>query len=83
MAMAGVPVFSEEEVDGYIKNLNSHFIVSKTKNEHKTHVLVAGLPASTYRVLRNLRSPRVPSEMTFDERTKLHNNHYGPLQTLF
>ena len=56
MAMAGVPVFSEE-VDGYIKNLNSHFIVSKTKNEHKVHLLVAGLPASTYRVLGNLRSP--------------------------
>lgn len=77
MAMAGLPAFSEGEVDGYVERLNSYFIVSKTKDEHKVHVLVAGLPAGTYGVLRDLCSPRMPSEMAFDELTKLLKDHYG------
>ncbi|XP_067928162.1 uncharacterized protein [Watersipora subatra] len=77
MAMARLPAFSEGEVDGYVERLNSYFIVSKTKDEHKVHVLVAGLPAGTYGVLRDLCSPRMPSEMAFDELTKLLKDHYG------
>ena len=77
MAMAGLPAFVEGEVEGYIERMNSYFIVNKTKDEHKVHVLVAGLPADTYGVLRDLCSPEVPSEKTYDALTKLLKEHYG------
>ena len=76
-SMTGLPAFADGEVDAYIERMNSYFIVSKTKDEHKVHVLIAGLPTSTYGVLRDLCSPQAPSERSYDELTKLLREHYG------
>ena len=77
MAMAGQPGFVEGKVEGYIKKMKSFFFtVSKAKNGHKLHALVAGLPADTYLVLRDMCGPEMPSENRYDVLIKLVKYHY-------
>ena len=52
------------------------FTVSKAKNGHKLHALVAGLPADAYLVLRDMCGTEMPSENRYDVLIKLVKYHY-------
>ena len=59
----GIPTFNEveEDWDSYQERLESHFAVKDVANALKVHMLITGLQASQYQVLKNLLAPAKPS----------------------
>ncbi len=78
--MAGkIPSFieSEEDFESYEERLQCHFKVQKVENDMKVNVLISGLQASHYQILKNLLAPDKPSDKGYDAVVKVMKEHFG------
>ena len=77
MAASVIPSFKESsDVDVFLELMTSYFFLNKTKDEGKIHALVMGLGQETYTILRDLLSPRLPTDVSFTEAAKVLRDHY-------
>ena len=80
MAAGGkIPSFNEEEEDwdSYQERLECFFKVNKTDNEVKVAVLIMGLSARQYQIVKNLVAPDTPSDKGYTELIAIIQKHYG------
>ncbi|XP_075335633.1 uncharacterized protein LOC142396605 [Odontesthes bonariensis] len=82
--MSTVGTLSEYvETDGdwveYVERLQ-HFFVANDINDHSKQrsVLLSVCGAKTYKLIRNLASPRKPGDLSFQDIVKLVQNHHNP-----
>ena len=68
-----------EEWPQYVERLRFFFIANSiTTAEKKRAVFLSVVGAATYKVLRNLISPELPSEKSYDELVSVLEQHYNP-----
>ena len=78
--MAGkIPTFNEaeEDWDSYQDRLECYFKVNDVGNDLRVSVLITGLRASHYQVLKNLLSPDKPADKPYAAVIKVMNEHFG------
>lgn len=68
----------EEEWQLFREQLEEFFKSAKVPPESKVPVLVNCLEARTYKLLRDLSTPDLPSTKTYDELCKLLSTHFTP-----
>ncbi|XP_053391713.1 uncharacterized protein K02A2.6-like [Mercenaria mercenaria] len=69
---------TSETWQNYEERLGQYFIANGVKDEKKVPALLALIGPTTYAVLRDLTSPTVPSEKTYNELTTLLQTHFNP-----
>ena len=84
MATATVGTLSEfVELDGdwieYVERLEHFFLANNIVGaERKRSILLSACGAKTYKLIRNLATPRKPGELSFEELVKLVQEHHNP-----
>ena len=69
----------KEEWPQYVERLGFFFIANSiTTAEKKRAIFLSVVGAATYKVLRNLISPELPSEKSYDELVSVLEQHYNP-----
>ncbi|XP_045194815.2 uncharacterized protein K02A2.6-like [Mercenaria mercenaria] len=69
---------TSETWQNYEERLGQYFIANGVKDEKKVPALLALIGPTTYAVLRDLTSPTVPSEKSYNELTTLLQTHFNP-----
>ncbi|KAF6033964.1 hypothetical protein EB796_007738 [Bugula neritina] len=76
MASSSVPSLSEGGVEVFLERLGSYFAVQKVKAEAKVHVLILGLSEKQYSLVRDHATPRIPSEMSYEDVVNILKRHF-------
>lgn len=66
----------------YIERLEQYFLINDVKDALKVPMLITLVGGATYELLVTLCSPTKPSEMKFDDITKLMKNHLQPAPSI-
>lgn len=67
-----------EEYSLYIEQLEQYFDANDIAKVKQKSVLISVIGSKTYKVLRNLCHPKLPSELTFDELKEILQKHFEP-----
>uniref|UniRef100_A0A3Q1F3H9 Retrotransposon gag domain-containing protein n=1 Tax=Acanthochromis polyacanthus TaxID=80966 RepID=A0A3Q1F3H9_9TELE len=69
---------SKEDFDSYLERLEQWLLANDIEDEKKVCVFLSVIGADTYKLLKNLVSPKVPSALPYEELTKVLSTHYRP-----
>jgi len=75
MANSSVLSLSEGGVEVFLVLLGSYFAVQKVKAEPKVYVLILGLSEKQYSLVRDHATPRIPSEMSYEDVVNILKRH--------
>ena len=68
-----------EDWGNYVERLNHYFEANDIKDKGKQRaIFLASVGAQTYKLMRNLVMPELPSDKTYDELVKRMQEHYKP-----
>ncbi|GFT48376.1 hypothetical protein TNCV_4709171 [Trichonephila clavipes] len=56
---------SVEDWSSYVERLESYFVVNGIKDKMKIPAILSLMGATTYKLLKNLATPNIPSELTY------------------
>ncbi|GFX44478.1 LYR motif-containing protein 4 [Trichonephila clavipes] len=69
---------SVEDWSSYVERLESYFVVNGIKDKMKVPAILSLMGATTYKLLKNLAAPNIPSELTYQDIVKLLSEHLNP-----
>ncbi|GFT42184.1 PPUP5855 [Trichonephila clavipes] len=62
----------------YVERLKSYFVVNGIKDKMKVPAILSLMGATTYKLLKNLATPNIPSELIYQDIVKLLSEHLNP-----
>ncbi|CAL1280695.1 unnamed protein product [Larinioides sclopetarius] len=62
----------------YVERLESYFVVNGIEDKMKVPAILSLMGATTYKLLKNLATPNIPSELTYQDIVKLLSEHLNP-----
>ncbi|KAF8784437.1 hypothetical protein HNY73_010114 [Argiope bruennichi] len=69
---------SVEDWSSYVERLESYFVVNGIEDKMKVPAILSLMGATTYKLLKNLATPNIPSELTYQDIVKLLSEHLNP-----
>ncbi|GFU62909.1 uncharacterized protein TNCV_4591491 [Trichonephila clavipes] len=69
---------SVEDWSSYVERLESYFVVNGIEDKMKVPDILSLMGATTYKLLKNLATPNIPSELTYQDIVKLLSEHLNP-----
>ncbi|GFW62884.1 integrase catalytic domain-containing protein [Trichonephila clavipes] len=69
---------SVEDWSSYVEHLESYFVVNGIEDKMKVPAILGLMGATTYKLLKNLVTPNIPSELTYQDIVKLLSEHLNP-----
>ncbi|KAF8791648.1 uncharacterized protein K02A2.6-like [Argiope bruennichi] len=69
---------SVEDWSSYVERLESYFVVNGIEDKIKVPAILSLMGATTYKLLKNLATPNIPSELTYQDIVKLLSEHLNP-----
>ncbi|GFV71180.1 transposon Tf2-8 polyprotein [Trichonephila clavipes] len=69
---------SVEDWSSYVERLESYFVVNGIEDKMKVPAILSLMRATTYKLLKNLATPNIPSELTYQDIVKLLSEHLNP-----
>ncbi|GFY35277.1 polyprotein [Trichonephila clavipes] len=69
---------SVEDWSSYVERLKSYFVVNGIEDKMKVPAILSLMGATTYKLLKNLATPNIPSELTYQDIVKLLSEHLNP-----
>ncbi|GFV94021.1 uncharacterized protein K02A2.6 [Trichonephila clavipes] len=71
-------VASVEDWSSYVERLESYFVVNGIEVKMKVPSILSLIGATKYKLLKNLATPNIPSELTYQDIVKLLSEHLNP-----
>ncbi|GFT76976.1 transposon Tf2-11 polyprotein [Trichonephila clavipes] len=69
---------SVEDWSSYVERLESYFVVNGIEDKMEVPAILSLMGATTYKLLKNLTTPNIPSELTYQDIVKLLSEHLNP-----
>ncbi len=69
---------SKEDFDSYLERLEQWMLANEADDDKKVCVFLSVIRADTYKLLKNLMSPALPSTLGYDVLTRALSGHYKP-----
>ncbi|GFX04294.1 uncharacterized protein K02A2.6 [Trichonephila clavipes] len=69
---------SVEDWSSYVEHLESYFVVNGIEDKMKVPAILSLMGATTYKLLKNLATPNIPSKLTYQDIVKLLSEHLNP-----
>ncbi|GFT57430.1 transposon Tf2-9 polyprotein [Trichonephila clavipes] len=69
---------SVEDWSSYVERLESYFVVNGIEDKMKVPAILSLMGATMYKLLKNLATPNIPSELTYQDIVKLLSEHLNP-----
>ncbi|GFX09623.1 uncharacterized protein K02A2.6 [Trichonephila clavipes] len=67
-----------EDWSSYVERLESYFVVNGIEDKMEVPAILSLMGATTYKLLKNLATPNIPSELTYQDIVKLLSEHLNP-----
>ncbi|GFU64543.1 retrovirus-related Pol polyprotein from transposon 17.6 [Trichonephila clavipes] len=69
---------SVEDWSSYVERLESYFVVNGIEDKMKVPAILSLMGATTYKLLKNLATPNIPSELTYQDIVNYFFEHLNP-----
>ncbi|GFW26713.1 uncharacterized protein K02A2.6 [Trichonephila clavipes] len=69
---------SVEDWSSYVERLESYFVVNGFEDKMKVPAILSLMGATTYKLLKNLATPNIPSKLNYQDIVKLLSEHLNP-----